>query len=109
MSDALADYESPYVLAVDIGSSSVKAGLFDALARSVPGIEASIAHAQTVASDGTSEEAVDDIRTATEQAIDSVLEKAAALAGEIIGVGFDCMASTVVGVDSSGDADIAGT
>ena len=100
----MTDYESPYVLAVDIGSSSVKAGLFDALARSVAGIEASIPHAQTVASDGTSEEDADQIRVATEQAIDSVLEKAGTLAGEIIGVGFDCMSSTVLGVDSDGNA-----
>ncbi|MDG0865655.1 gluconokinase [Candidatus Lucifugimonas marina] len=104
MSGVLTDYESPYVLAVDIGSSSVKAGLFDALARSVVGIEATIAHTQIVASDGTSEESADDIRIATEQAIDSVLEKAGALAGEVIGVGFDCMSSTVLGVDSSGNA-----
>lgn len=97
-------YESPYVLAVDIGSSSVKAGLFDALARSVSGTEATIPHAQTVASDGTSEEDADQIRQATEQAIEAVLQKAGELADEIIGVGFDSMASTVVGVDSDGNA-----
>ena len=100
----MSDYESPFVLAVDIGSSSVKAGLFDARARSVKGVEESIPHAQTVASDGTSEEDADQIRIATEQAIDSVLRKAGNLASEIIGVGFDCMASTVLGVDSEGNA-----
>jgi len=100
----LSDYDSPYVLAVDIGSSSVKAGLFDARARSVLGIETSIPHAQTVASDGTSEEDADQIRRATERAIDSVLQKAGDLTSGIIGVGFDCMASTVVGVDVSGNA-----
>ena len=104
MSSELTDFESPYVLAVDIGSSSVKAGLFDALARSVAGIEATIPHTQTVASDGTSEEDADQIRIATEQAIDSVLEKAGTLTGEIAGVGFDCMSSTVLGVDSNGNA-----
>ena len=92
------------MLAVDIGSSSVKAGVFDALARSVTGVEATVPHAQTVASDGTSEEDADQIRIATEQAIDSVLAKAGVLAGEIIGVGFDCMSSTVVGVDANGNA-----
>ena len=100
----MSDFESPYVLAVDIGSSSVKAGLFDAFARSVTGIEATIPHAQTVASDGTSEEDADQIRTATEQAIDAVLHKAGDLRSQIIGVGFDCMSSTVVGVDSDGNA-----
>jgi len=100
----LSDYESPFVLAVDIGSSSVKAGLFDARARSVSGVEATISHTQTVASDGTSEEDADQMRIATEQAIDSVMEKAGCRSSEIIGVGFDCMSSTVVGVDSDGNA-----
>ncbi len=92
------------MLAVDIGSSSVKAGLFDSHARSVTGVEASVSHTQTVASDGTSEEDADQIRTATEQAIDSVLAKAGDLTSDIIGVGFDCMSSTVLGVDKNGDA-----
>ncbi|MDA1278949.1 MAG: gluconokinase [Chloroflexi bacterium] len=95
-------YESPFVLAVDIGSSSVKAGLFDARARSVSGVEVSVPHSQTVASDGTSEEDADQIRYAVEQAIDRVLEKAGDLGAEISGVGFDCMASTVLGVDVEG-------
>lgn len=97
-------YEAPYVLAVDIGSSSVKAGLFDALANSVAGTEVSVAHHQTVASDGTSEEDADQIRSATERAIDEVLSKSATYLDEIVGVGFDAMASTVLGVDSDGNA-----
>jgi gluconokinase len=100
----LSDYESPYVLAVDIGSSSVKAGLFDSHARSVSGVEATVPHAQTVASDGTSEEDAEQIRRAAEEAIDSVLSKAGNLVTEIIGVGFDCMASTVLGIDATGTA-----
>jgi gluconokinase len=100
----MSNYESPFVLAVDIGSSSVKAGLFDSQARSVASVEATVSHAQTVASDGTSEEDADQIRRATESAIDTVLAKAADLVSEIIGVGFDCMSSTVLGVDKNGNA-----
>ena len=95
-------YEPPYVLAVDVGSSAVKAGLFDAQARGVEDTEVSVAHKQRVASDGTSEEAAGQILRATETAIDLVLEKAGRLAGKIVGVGFDCMASTVLGVDAEG-------
>ncbi len=97
----MSEYESPYVLAVDIGSSSVKAGLFDSHARSVSGIETTVPHTQTVASDGTSEEDADLIRSATEEAIDSVLSKSGSLTAEIAGVGFDSMASTVLGVDTN--------
>ncbi|HCI86474.1 MAG TPA: carbohydrate kinase [Dehalococcoidia bacterium] len=97
-------YEPPYVLAVDVGSSSVKAGLFDSLARSVEGSEVAVAHHQRVASDGTSEEDALSILNATETAIDSVLAKSDDLATKIVGVGFDCMASTVLGVDEQGEA-----
>ena len=100
----VSDYESPYVLAVDIGTSSVKAGLFDSHARSVAGTETTIPHNQTVASDGTSEEDADQIRRAVEGAIGTVLEEAKGLTSEIVGVGFDCMASTVLGVDLDGKA-----
>ena len=96
-------YESPFVLAVDIGTSSVKAGLFDALARSLPGIDASVPHSQTVAADGTSEEDADQIRNAVEHAIDRVLAKAGGAASQIAGVGFDSMASTVLGTDAAGN------
>ena len=44
-------YEPPYVLAVDVGSSAVKAGLFDAQARSVEDTEVLGAHNQRGASD----------------------------------------------------------
>ena len=47
-------YEPPYVLAVDVGSSAVKAGLFDAQARSVEDTEVLVAHKQRVASDAVS-------------------------------------------------------
>ncbi len=100
----MSDYESPYVLAVDIGSSSVKAGLFDSHARSITGVEATIPHSQTIASDGTSEEGANQIQRAVEDAIDAVLVNAGDRSKAIIGVGFDCMASTVVGVDAAGDA-----
>ncbi|MDP6666925.1 MAG: gluconokinase, partial [Dehalococcoidia bacterium] len=99
----MSEYESPFVLAVDIGSSSVKAGLYDARARDVPGVEETVPHTQVVASDGTSEEDPEHIRQAVEQAIDSVLAKAGNLASEVTGVGFDCMASTIIGLDISGD------
>jgi len=98
----VSEYESPYVLAVDIGTSAVKAGLFDSQARAVSGTETIIPHSQTVAADGTSEEDADQIRRAVESAIGSVIEKAERFTSQIVGVGFDCMASTVLGVDSVG-------
>jgi gluconokinase len=45
----------PLVLALDIGTSSVRAGLYDRRARPLPGAHVQLAHLPRVASDGTSE------------------------------------------------------
>lgn len=97
------EYQAPFVLAVDIGSSSVKAGLYDATARAVEGTDVSVPHDQVVASDGTSEEDGSQIQVAAEHAIDGVLAKTGRYATSIGGVGFDAMASTVLGVDKNDD------
>ena len=67
--------EPPFVLAVDVGSSAIKAGLFDSQAHGIEDTEVSVTHKQIVASDGTCEEEADQILRATEKAIDLVLEK----------------------------------
>ena len=89
----------PYILAVDIGSSAVKAGLYDGDANALPYTFASIPHQQRTAADGTHEEDAEDIQRATEVAIDRTLELAGDDANHIAAVGFDAMASTILGVD----------
>ena len=95
-----------FILAVDIGTSSVKAGLYDSEARSVTspgkGTHVTVEHEQTVSSDGAVEEPVERIVGAVERAIDEVLAIATELNVEIAGVGMDSMASTVLAVDSDG-------
>lgn len=95
--------ETPLVLAIDIGSSSVKVGLFDARARSVGDVVVTVSHDQRVASDGTSEEDASDIAQAVERAVDEAIAKAGTLASEIAAVGMDSMASTILAVDSNGE------
>ena len=53
--------EKTVILAIDIGSSAVKAGLFDAAAAPVAGTSVSVPHQQDVASDGMVEEPADRI------------------------------------------------
>ena len=89
----------PYILAVDIGSSAVKAGLYDADANALQHTLVSVGHEQRVAGDGTHEEDAEDIQRATEVAIDRALDLAGDDADQIAGVGFDAMASTILGVD----------
>lgn len=96
------DLNSAIVLAVDIGTSSVKAGLYDRAANSIPGADVSVAHEQRTENDGTVEEPVDRIVEAVESAIDRVLNAASAQGYEITAVAMDSMASTILAVDSDG-------
>jgi gluconokinase len=101
----MSDTDQTFILAIDIGTSSVKAGLYDGAARSLAehdDAQVSIEHEQVVASDGTAEEPVERIGTAVETAVDRVLAVADSLNIVIAGVGMDSMASTVLAVDESG-------
>ena len=90
----------PYILAVDIGSSAVKAGLYDRDANALPKTFASIPHQQRTAADGTHEEDTLDVLRASEVAIDRALDLAGNTAEHIAAVGFDAMASTILGLDA---------
>ncbi|MXZ02536.1 MAG: gluconate kinase, partial [Chloroflexi bacterium] len=90
----------PYILAVDIGSSAVKAGLYDAAANALPHTLVAISHQQRTAADGTHEEDGELIQRVTELAIDRVLDLAEEEGEHIAAVGFDAMASTILGVDA---------
>ena len=89
----------PYVLAVDVGSSAVKAGVYDSGGNALGHTLVSVSHEQRTAGDGTHEENVEVIQRAAESAIDGALEAAGDDADEIAAVGFDAMASTILGVD----------
>ena len=90
----------PYILAVDIGSSAVKAGLYDAEANALRHTLVAISHQQRTAADGTHEEDAELIQRVTELAIDRVLDLAEEEAEHVAAVGFDAMASTILGVDA---------
>lgn len=97
------DYQPPFVLAIDVGSSSVRATLFDAGARPVEGVTSREAHTLHYAADGAAEEIPEHVSESVDRVIDAVLKAAGPLAGEIAAVGMDTLASTVLGVGSKGD------
>ena len=94
--------DPPYVLAIDIGTSAVRAGIFDAHARAVEGTSVTVPHKQRVGADGTSEEPADHILHATEQAVDGAVTAAGRLKLEVAAVAADSMAGTMLGIDDSG-------
>ena len=68
---ARAGYNPPLVLAIDVGSSSVKAALYDAQAHVVAGTEASQGHMLHATTDGAAEEIAEH---RVERVVDRVLD-----------------------------------
>ena len=94
--------DPPYVLAIDIGTSAVKAGMFDRHASAVGETVVTVPHQQRLGADGTSEEPAEAILLATEQAVDGVLAAARSLGLEVAAVAADSMAGTMLGIDDAG-------
>lgn len=93
-----------YILALDIGSSSIRAALYDVGAKVLPKTSVKISREFTTTNDGGSEigatEALDQVITA----IDAVLQRAAKMKGEIVAVASCAFWHSLVGVDERGRA-----
>jgi gluconokinase len=94
--------EPPYVLALDIGTSSVRAGLYDRPGRRVPEVEAGQTHAPTTTSDGGAEMDPEALVEAACCTLESALAQAGPRAGEIAGVGVCTFWHSILGVDEAG-------
>jgi gluconokinase len=95
-------FEPPFVLTVDIGSSSVKGALYDARARLVPGTLVREASPLRLTPDGGAVADPEGLARQTEAVVDGVLERAKRWKAQIVGVGFDTMTFTTCGVDVEG-------
>jgi gluconokinase len=92
--------EAPFVLVVDVGSSSVRANLYDRHARLVPGTQQARHFALHTAADGTAEEDARALALEVEKVVDSVLAQAGRRAKEIAAVGLDTLVFAACGVDA---------
>jgi len=88
------------VLVIDVGSSSVRALLFDDQARPVPGAVASRSHSFTTVPPGAATADAIALRDAAEACMDEVLQHPGAR--EIRAVGMDTFVGNVLGVDHRG-------
>jgi gluconokinase len=98
------DAEGPAVLAADVGSSSVRAALFDARGREVEGASAQIVRDFRTSADGGAEESPEALLADAERALDAAHAKVAALAVEVGAVAVSCFWHSLVGVDRAGGA-----
>lgn len=92
---------SPFVLALDVGSTGTRGGLYDATGLPVHGCRLKIPHAFTTGSDGTTVIDGDQVADELRQIVEHV---AGASHHPIAGVALDTFASSLVGVDAAGNA-----
>ena len=95
---------SPLVLALDIGTSSVRALLFDARANPIVGLAAHLPYQPRVAADGTAE--VDPVRLQrlVYRALDQAVNLAGSGAGRIVAVGVSTFWHGLLAATPEGDA-----
>lgn len=93
--------DQPLILALDIGTSSVRAALYDATANPIPRASVKIERTLTLTADGGAEIDADDAFDQAAATIDAVLEKTKRLKGEIAHVASCSFWHSLVGVDAS--------
>jgi gluconokinase len=103
-SDKIPVLKSPLILVLDIGTSSVRAALYDGAGRVLP--ETFVKNERTLVStdDGGAEIDADEAFTQVAKAIDDVLEKSRGVKGEIGYAAASSFWHSLVGVDKKGNA-----
>lgn len=94
----------PLVLALDVGTSSTRAMIFDARGRAVPGLLAQTQVDLTLTADGGVEGDPEALFGVAVAVIDEILGEAGALAGEIAAVGVSCFWHSLLAVGPDGGA-----
>ncbi|NBD35691.1 MAG: carbohydrate kinase [Chloroflexi bacterium] len=94
--------DSPLILALDIGSSSVRAQFFTARGAALPAPTAHVPIRLRATPDGGSEIDVDVLLTAVWRCVDREMEDAGDLADRIAGVASCTFVTNLVGVDADG-------
>jgi gluconokinase len=97
-----ATHVPPLILALDIGSSSVRALLYDGGGRAITGIGVHERYDLHTTADGGAEDAPGLAIGRVARCIDAVLAQAGPLAAQIAGVAVDTMASTLLALDAAG-------
>ncbi|WIN00217.1 gluconokinase [Actinoplanes oblitus] len=100
---ALAAALDPLILALDIGSTATRGGVYDASGRPVHGLQHKVPHAFTVAPDGTSVIDPDQVTAEVQQVLDAVAGDTR-LGTRIAGVAMDTFAASLIAVDAGGRA-----
>ena len=93
---------TPYVLAIDIGSSSVRATVYDARANALPGLSIATPHVTPTTPDGGAADDALVLAEVVERTIDELLNLAGDAASNIVAVGLDTFVGNLLGLDIEG-------
>src|SRR4051794_24703332 len=96
--------KTPLVLALDVGTSSTRAMLFDRDGVAIPGLLAQTPVRLTLTPDGGVEGNADGLVEVAAGVIDEILRAAGSLAVQIAGVGVSCFWHSLMGVGPDGRA-----
>src|SRR5947209_2450982 len=94
-----ANPEPPYILALDVGTSSTRALLFDATGNTLPNVLAQRRYQLTISNEGEVSVDPDTLVAVVERTIDDVLETAGPLTTHIGAVAIDTFWHSLMGVD----------
>ena len=92
------------VLAIDIGSSSVRVAVYDERAHAVPGLSVATPHVTPTTPDGGAADDALVLADVVERTVDAVLTLAGDAASQIIAVGLDTFVGNLLGLDSRDQA-----
>lgn len=92
----------PFILSLDVGTSSTRALLFDAAGAAVPGIQAQEGYELTVSGEGEVSVDADKLVAVVATTIDKALKSAGSLVSSIGAVAVDTFWHSLVGVDKDG-------
>ena len=100
---SLAEADAPLVLALDLGTSSLRALLFDRQGRAIDGSEEQLSHSVRTTPDGGVEADATPLFDLLVRCIDGALGRAGERAGEIAAVGVACFWHSLLGLDAQGE------
>lgn len=92
----------PFVLALDIGSSSVRAALHDGLGRPVTGCSVQVPYSWEMGPNGSVRLPSEALVDLVGKALDQLVAGAGSLATEVVAGGISCFFHSIVGLDAAG-------
>jgi gluconokinase len=92
----------PLVVAIDVGSSSIRAGLFDRLGRPRRGSFAQVAYSMTLDAEGGASVEFDRLVEVLAATLDRFVDRAGSSLADVAAVGISCFLHSAAGLDGAG-------